>query len=285
MPDHLIIKIGNISIALESDIQESSLILAPAYRTFAGRGKVDLTLRLRRGSVDTRAEKRVFDCPPIWTLYRRDKTSIIKIFAGQARLERTLVLRPSIKSAEIYFSPTTDRFIDPFFGPTMELLMLNHLARSRGVILHSCGIAFNGRGILFVGESGAGKSTLASLWHSEPRVDVLSDDRVIVRKEGGRFQLYGTPWHGTASFVSARSVTLERIFFIKHGQKNTIRDVKGAEPVSRLMTCSFPPHWDPSGLAFTLDIFAGLTAHVPCMELTFKPDRSTVEFVLERIGY
>ena len=284
MPDNLTIRIGNISIALASDIPEGDLTLTGAYGPFTGRGQADLTLRLRRGAVEVRAEQRVFDCPPIWTLYRRGATAIIKIFAGRARLERTLVLPPPIKNAELYFSPTADRFIDPFFGPTLELLMLNYLARGRGVVLHACGIDRNGSGILFVGESGAGKSTLANLWRPEAGVDVLSDDRVIVRREGDRFRLYGTPWHGTAGFASARSLTLKRIFFIKHGRENSIADAEGADPVSRLMTCSFPPFWDPRGLTFTLDLFAGLAARVPCRELTFKPDKSVIEFIIRNEG-
>ena len=85
MPDNLTIRIANISIALESDIQDGRVALTPAYGPFAGRGKADLTLRLRRGPVDTRAEKKIFDCPPIWTLYRCNQTAIIKIFPGQLK--------------------------------------------------------------------------------------------------------------------------------------------------------------------------------------------------------
>jgi serine kinase of HPr protein (carbohydrate metabolism regulator) len=95
----------------------------------------------------------------------------------------------------------------------MELLMVNYLAQERGVIIHGCGIEKNGKGILFVGESGAGKSTLAKLWDQEDGVDVLSDDRIIVRKKGEQFWMYGTPWHGDAKFASPETVRLERILF------------------------------------------------------------------------
>jgi len=108
----------------------------------------------------------------------------------------------------------------------------------------------------------------------------LSDDRTIVRKKGDQFWMYGTPWHGEAKFGSPRGVILERIFFLRHGQKNSIREIKGIDPVSQLLTCSFPPYWDPQGMAFTLEIFTDLTAHIPCQSLSFRPERSAIDQVM-----
>jgi len=153
------------------------------------------------------------------------------------------------------------------------------LAQSGGAIIHSCGIARSGSGILFVGESGAGKSTLARMWAEENGVDVLSDDRIIVRKKNHHFWMCGTPWHGDAPYSSPRGVRLERVFFLKHGQENSVEQIKGTDPVLHLLTCSFPPYWDPDGMAFSMDLFTELAAHVPCQELAFRPDRSAIEFV------
>jgi hypothetical protein len=163
----------------------------------------------------------------------------------------------------------------------MELLMVNYLAQAGGTIVHACGIEQKGRGILFVGDSGAGKSTMATMWAQEDPDDVLSDDRIIVRKKGDRFRMYGTPWHGDASFVSPRGVTVERVLFLRHGQEDSIEKIKGIDSVSRLITCSFLPHWDPRGMAFSMDFFTDLAAYVPCSEFTFKPDKTAIELVKE----
>jgi hypothetical protein len=197
-------------------------------------------------------------------------------------LNRTLVLPSPIKKAELYFNEKAPRFLDPFFGPTLELLMVHTLAEGKGAIIHACGISRNRKGILFVGESGAGKSTLAKMWDQEPGVDVLSDDRNVVRKKGDRFWAHGTPWHGDAKFASAESVVLERIFFLKQGKENAINEIKGIHPVSLFLTTSFPPYWDANGMAFTLEMLTDLTTQVPCQELTFRPDRSIIDFVLEQ---
>ncbi len=273
------IRIGDVCICVEGDGQEGDLDVVPAYRPFVGPGKTDISLRLHHGSPSHLIGEQVFDCPPIWTLYRRNGTSIIKIFEELSGLKRFLVVPKDFEKADLYFADESGPFNDPFYGPTMQLLMINYLARGRGVILHACGIERNGRGLLFVGESGAGKSTLAKMWEQETSVDVLSDDRIIVRKKGRGFWMHGTPWHGEAKYSSARSVRLERIFFLRHGQENAIKEIKGIDPVTQLVKSSFPPHWDPQGMAFTLEMFSHLTAQVPSQQFTFKPDTTALDLV------
>jgi hypothetical protein len=281
MSKNLQITIGEVSISIQGDCQRGDEEIVPAYRPFIGPGKTDISLRLHQGIPDTLVGEKTFDCPPIWSLYRENGTSIIRIYHQFSGLERTLVLPCALEKADLYFAGKSGRFMDPFYGPTMELLMVNYLAQGRGVIIHSCGIAMNGSGILFVGESGAGKSTLATMWDQEDGVDVLSDDRTVVRKKGHRFWMYGTPWHGDAKLGSPRGVRLERIFFLRHGQENSVKESKGIDPVSQLLTSSFPPYWDPQGMAFTLGLFTDLTARVPCQELAFRPEKSAIDYISE----
>ena len=198
--------------------------------------------------------------------------------------ERILVLPPDLDSVDLYFPYDTDTAVDPFSGPTLELLMISYLAQGRGVIIHGCGLEKEGEGILFVGESGAGKSTIANLWNTNDNVDILSDDRVIVRKKGNEFWMYGTPWHGEAHFVSARAVKLKKMFFLRHAAENEVHPLNGAETVQQLLQCSFPPFWDVQGMEFALELFSQLAAMVPCYRLDFKPDRSAIEYILLNPG-
>ncbi len=213
------IKIGDVAISIEGQVSGE---IAPAYLPFIGEGKIDISLRLHRGIPDLVVEEK-------------------------GELQRTLFLPHHLKHADLYFADNCTRFTDPYFGPTMELLLMHYLAQARGVILHACGIIIEDKGILFVGESGAGKSTLARMWDQENGVDILSDDRIIVRKQGREFRVYGTPWHGEAAFGSPREARLERIFFLSHGQENSIKEMTGLDRVSHLLTCSFPPCGTPKG--------------------------------------
>jgi hypothetical protein len=96
--------------------------------------------------------------------------------------------------------------------------------------------------------------------------------------------MYGTPWHGEAKYGSPRAVRLERIFFLRHGPNHSIKQITGIEAVSKFLTCSFPPYWDPRGMEFSLELFSDLAARLPCEQLTFKPERSVINFIEKTIN-
>lgn len=76
--------------------------------------------------------------------------------------------------------------IAPLEYPLDELLIMHRLTQEKAIELHSCGIVRpDGTGNLFVGHSGAGKSTTTRLWAAREDVEVLSDDRIIVRWDEG----------------------------------------------------------------------------------------------------
>jgi hypothetical protein len=172
--------------------------------------------------------------------------------------------------------------IAPLEYPLDELMMINLLARGRGVEMHACAVIDrNGCAYLFAGQSEAGKSTSARLWHHEGAT-VLSDDRVVLRLREGRVWVYGTPWHGEQEFACPASAPLTRIFFLAHGRENSLRPASGAGAAARLFTCCFPPFHDHAGLDFTLGLLGRIVDRVPCFELTFVPDASVVGFVRGR---
>ena len=273
---NVVIRIADVAISIEG---ETSGEIASAYLPFIGQGKPDISLRLHRGIPEIVVGEKVFECPPIWTLYRENGTSVIRLFPEMGDLQRVLFFPHPLKHADLYFAHNCTRFIDPYFGPTIELLLMHYLAQEKGVTLHACGIVLEDKGILFLGESGAGKSTLARMWDQESGVDILSDDRVIVRRQGPEFRVYGTPWHGEATFGSPREAKLERIFFLRQGQKNSLKEMKGLDTLSHLLTCSFSPLWDSQAMEFVLTFFSQLAAQVPCQELSFRPEKSALALV------
>ena len=276
------LEIGDVAISFAGRGREPVGEIETAYRAFVTDREPDIEVLMRQGCPIAPMGNRIFDNPPIWSMYRQNATVAIQIFHHLASQEqkRTLVFSHPLRTADLCFHGKSCQFTSPSYGPTLELLMINYLAQGKGVVIHTCGIERAGKGILFVGESGAGKSTLARLW-DEAGAEVLSDDRIIVRKKGGRFWMYGTPWHGDASFVSPKGVTVERMLFLRQGRENSIKEIKGIDAVSRLITCGFLPHWDPQGMAFSIDFLTDLAGLVPCSEFTFKPDKSAIELVKE----
>jgi hypothetical protein len=273
------IKIADIATAVEWQSGQFEFDIPRAYRPFICDGQAGLLLGLHRVAPKLELGVKVFDSPPIWSLYRNGHASVTNIFESYSELQRLLVIPLQFNRADLYFTKPDGRFMDPLFGPTMELLMINYLARGYGVIIHACGIEYKGRGMLFAGESGAGKSTLANIWNSEDGAAVLSDDRTLVRQINGEIRMYGTPWHGEAKFGSPRGVKLEKIFFLRHSQKNAIQPLSSAASVLQMLQCSFPPLWDAAGMEFTMELFERLTSRVSCYELKFRPDESVIEYL------
>jgi hypothetical protein len=272
-------RIGEELVSIKGYPQDQDQNIPEAYLPFISQGKADISIRFLRGEPEIQDGQKLFESLDIWSLYSSEGTRIIKIYEKMPGLERILVIDSELNSADLYFPFSTDTAVDPFSGPTIQLLMINYLAQGRGVILHGCGIEKNGEGILFIGESGAGKSTMANLWNADGGIEILSDDRIIVRKKGEDFWMYGTPWHGEALFVSPRGIRLRKMFFLHHAGKNEIHPLNGVESVQQLLKCSFPPFWDATGMNFTLDLFSELATAVPCYDFSFTPNRSAIEFL------
>ncbi len=167
----------------------------------------------------------------------------------------------------------------PFSYPLDEVLAVNRLALGHGIEVHACGISDHGRGLLFLGVSGAGKSTMSRLWDAGEEVVVLSDDRIIITPRDGRFWIHGTPWHGDAGLADPGGVPLAAIFFLSHGETNTVSSLSPAQTASRLMARSFPTFWNQEGLGFSTGIATDVALTVPGRELEFVPGPETVDYV------
>jgi hypothetical protein len=167
---------------------------------------------------------------------------------------------------------------EPLGYPLDELLIMHRLTQERAIELHSCGIVRGqGRGNLFVGHSGAGKSTTTRLWTEFETVEVLSDDRIIVREHDGEMFMYGTPWHGEAKFASPNRAPLQRIFILQHGHGNVLTRLSASQGVAELFARSFVPFHRHEYIDSALDFLQSLVAVTPCYLYEFEPSPTAVE--------
>ena len=104
--------------------------------------------------------------------------------------------RATLQMSEACFAGSTSS-VTALEYPLDELLIMHRLTQEKAIELHGSGIVTNdGVGNLFVGHSGAGKSTTTRLWTACEDVEVLSDDRIIVRRDEGL--ALGTPRRASA---------------------------------------------------------------------------------------
>ena len=241
----------------------------------------DITLRVRRHSPPTFFPKEnAFDSGQTWALFRSrgrlllQNTSLHSEFSPS----RFLFLAPDLKSGDLYVTDDAPQEADPLGYPLNQVLWILLLSQGRGSLFHACGIDDDGKGYLFLGNSGDGKSTTAKLWFDQGMA-VLNDDRIIVKEKDGKFWMHGTPWHGDFKVHSSRDLPIHKLFFLRHGQKNSLQVKNGAEAVSMLLARSFPPFWDKEGMAFTIEFCQRLVSEISCYELAFVPDAGIIDFV------
>jgi hypothetical protein len=171
--------------------------------------------------------------------------------------------------------------------PLDELLSMHRLTQEKAIELHGCGIVrADGTGNLFVGHSGAGKSTTTRLWTTREDVHVLSDDRIIVRRDeggaaGSGMRMYGTPWHGEAMYASPGTASLTRIFILEHGRGNVLTRLSASQAVGELFARSFVPFHRHEYVDSALEFLQELVGAVPVYHYAFEPTEAAVERILE----
>ncbi len=133
--------------------------------------------------------------------------------------------------------------MNPVRYPVDQLLLMYVLARREGAIFHAAAVNVNGKGYIFPGRSGAGKSTAARNFALKGH-EVLSDDRIIVRKINGEFRVFGTPWAGEAGMAENKDFPLGGICFVHQDSENMLREVTPAEAVEKLMPVTSIPRYD-----------------------------------------
>jgi len=281
-------RIGGISLGLTAESPDLNLVSDAALRNFlVTDSRCDMEFGVCwRDRLEEAHGELLFDSAGLWQLFDDSPGYCLRFTTAhlgphpykQMHVSHEFT-RGSIELRRSLFPQ--GRPVNALEYPLDELLWIHRLAQGEGVEVHACGVvAPDGRGFLLAGHSGAGKSTSARLWAEHSGARVLSDDRIILRRENGRVRMYGTPWHGDAGIAEAASCPLDAILVLAHADSNLLRPLGPAAVSAELYVRSFVPHHSPDGVSFVLGFFDRLTREVPCYEFSFVPDFSAVEALL-----
>lgn len=288
------LKIAGIGISIEWEVSRIIDWPHPSYQHFVFHGKADLNLRVHCDRLpEYSKDEMLFDGKEegYWKLYRDNSRHIIEVYDTIThKKSKVCLMELDFSGGDVYIKPELERLHQPrrkrsktpfwslprLMQPLVELLLVNLLAKQKGIMVHGLGINDRGRGIAFLGGTGTGKSTLAESYRSEERVNILSDEHIIIRKEKDGFWLYGTPWPGMAMAASPEGVPLNRIFFIEHASENRI---SGQGTIADLLPLLFLPFWDRIGMEGILKFCQNLIKKIECKKLGFVKDKSVIDFV------
>jgi hypothetical protein len=281
----LTLDIAGFVIRISSEIDFKRFKDLPTLADFRSKksGPIDcrLFLKSKRPPLP-RKHKYLFNPADNWKIFKTANGFVVEVGVPDkiGEINEVIVLNDDYTRGNIYrknIRELSRYFLDQF-------LLINLLSRHNGFLLHACGVDWKGQGLVFAGFSGAGKSTLLKIFSSEvEKRSLLNDDRIAVRKIGGQWEIYGTPWHGEFPVVSSASAPLKAIYFIKHSSRNYLRPVTQGKMCQTLFQHSLLPYWDDKGISEVLDSFRQLTQEIPAFELGVVPDKKIVKFVTSRL--
>jgi len=295
MPEEVRVEIGGIGLLFRYDncqieeTKEDSLTI----KHFIKEGRSDFVIDVE---VDRPPEfsrnKILFQSGKSWSLYGGEGRVFFEVYhtpdKGDREITHVCIIEENSPRARVYIPPQVDNAdnaktwsLERLMRVLGQLITISILHHHQGLLIHSSGTRLNSEGILFCGISGAGKTTLAQLWQAKEGVEVLSDDRVLVRREKRGYFVYGSPWPGEGKAVSCQKAPLKKIFFISKVRRNTLTPLEKKESFHRLITQCFPALWSRESIDFCIMFCRALVENTPCFSFGFVPDESAVEFVLK----
>jgi hypothetical protein len=292
LPDLRVLSLAVGGVVLRASAEKGGLPLRAAggIEPFLIRGDgpadVELVARLEDLEPTIGRGSLVFDSGGTWEARRVEGQEVLSFRAlkyGQVPY-RQLRLDEGGRTGEIvYHRPyfNTSEVLEPFHYPVDELLTVRCLAQGAGVELHSLGVeTSSGQGFLFAGQSGDGKTTMARLWDQVAGARILSDDRIIVRRDEGSYRIHGTPWHGEADFAVNRSVPLSAVFILGKAPVSALVPLSRGMSAALLLARAFLPFHSGGALEGATTFLGAMTAVVPCMRFDVFPDAGAPALVL-----
>lgn len=287
--------IGGIHISIECKTADISLPPEPVYKAFAenketGMVASDMAVRLETDNMPiTEGMETIFDSGGSWSMLFDGENRFVTLKPAEFKNPLWVArIGKGYKDVSVYCgdelierNEKKQKISSPICYPLDQILVMYFLSMRNGALIHSAGVEMKGKGLIFPGKSGAGKSTLCNQISGRPEIKPLSDDRMIVKKEEGRFVAYGTPWPGEAGIAENRKAPLNGLMFLKQGKENRIKKIGKLEALEKLIPVASIPWYDRPAMEEVLDLCEKLTSDIPTYELEFKPEVSVADVICE----
>lgn len=182
---------------------------------------------------------------------------------------------------EIHGDPMADSLCE---SVAILRVICDYIIDRRGFFLHCSCLKFEEKAIIFTAPSGTGKSTHTRLWREylKDQVEMINDDKPLVREEDGIFTIFGTPWDGKHHIGNNISAPIGAVFFLKQAKENKVEKVDSVTALTLLLQQTVIPK-TKGALQILLDMLSRLIETVPMYELSCNISYDAVEKALEAV--
>ena len=296
--DWLGLRVAELGLWLDAHGSGIQLAMPPCHAQFLvdeARGD-GLLLRVRDGALpDTKGWQPIFRGQQTWQLWYDGAGRHVFVAPSGSPPRRQITVDAAFTAGEVVGEFTEGAAGDAVY-PLQDIDMVvfsNWLARTGDLIVHASGVDDDGQGYAFVGPSGSGKSTLVSELASRPKEAaeadttrgrwpvVLGEDNLILRCLGGRFWVYGTPWHTDPTRCSPGGVPLTKLFFLDRAGGHHVEPCGARHGIERLLQDAIIPYYNRAGVERILDTLLRLTEQVPFYYLGFQIGADALKLIRE----
>lgn len=153
------------------------------------------------------------------------------------------------------------------------------LLRKDEMILHASLIASEYGGILFSGPSGAGKSTQADLWVRYRGAKLINGDRTILKKTGGIWRAYGSPYAGSSRCFVNESVKVRAIVLPQKSERFEIHRIDPVQAFCKIYAGMIVNIWNSDYVDRISAMVQQLIQEVPVYLFHCGADRKTADML------
>jgi hypothetical protein len=286
------LKIAGYNIRIESADDGPELTPSRRFReNIVQTTEYDVRIRVHHGSLKPNEDaERLFVAPYVveikgykinksenfWSVYKQNGDMLLFTnFPDSPGKKATLKFSLALREWDLWIE-NAGYETDPLEYPLDGLILYYLTSVNADIMIHASGVYYDGRGYLFSGISGKGQTTMAMIWDNIG-AHVIQDDRLVIRNFDGMFRMFNTPIYNNDV---PRNAPIERIFLIEHGDENKMVRLREASAVSHVISNCIQHNYSQDMIARFLGSVSLMCSKIPVSTLTFKPDRSIIEFIL-----